>query len=223
VVIVIEICNVCKFFGTGTFQVLKGCTASVAKGEVIAVGDRSGSGKSTLTKCVNGLGTFDSGEIFVQGISDGARSTDLPRLRAKVGMVFRHFKLFPHLTVLEDLTLANARCLPHSRRGEPKRAGPSRAFRPSDQAGRFPSPLFDSQQQRVAIARALAIDPIVMLFDEPTSALDPEMISEVIEVIRAHTRRHYDLRHPWDGLCEAGRRPSDLHGPRRDRRGRFDQ
>jgi glutamate/aspartate transport system ATP-binding protein len=178
----IEIQDVSKFFGT--FQALKSCTTRVGKGEVVVVCGPSGSGKSTLIKCVNGLGTFDSGEILVQGISVGSRSTDLPQLRAKVGMVFQHFELFPHLTVLENLTLAQRKVLGRSVASADQNA---RALLErvglSDQARKFPSHLSGGQQQRVAIARALAMDPIVMLFDEPTSALDPEMISEVLEVM----------------------------------------
>ena len=149
----IDIKNVSKWYGS--FQVLKNCSTSVEKGEVVVVCGPSGSGKSTLIKTVNALEPFQQGEIFVDGVNVGDPKTDLPKLRAHVGMVFQHFELFPHLDRVGLLK----------------------------QAPKFPGQLSGGQQQRVAIARALAMDPICMLFDEPTSALDPEMINEVLDVM----------------------------------------
>jgi glutamate/aspartate transport system ATP-binding protein len=164
--------------------VLAECTTSVAKGEVVVVCGPSGSGKSTLIKCVNGLEPFQEGSITVDGVAVGARGTDLPKLRARIGMVFQSFELYPHMTVTENITLAPLKVL---RRG--KAAAVARAHELLERVGmrehaeRYPGNLSGGQQQRVAIARALAMDPIAMLFDEPTSALDPEMIKEVLDVI----------------------------------------
>src|ERR1700740_565682 len=178
----ISIKNVSKWYGS--FQVLTDNTTEVQKGEVVVVCGPSGSGKSTLIKCVNGLEPFQKGEIVIEGTPVGAKKTNLPKLRARVGMVFQHFELFPHLSVLQNLTIAQCRVL---RRNASEAEG--RAFRLLDLVGlrdharKFPAQLSGGQQQRVAIARALAMDPIAMLFDEPTSALDPEMISEVLDVM----------------------------------------
>lgn len=178
----ISIKNVSKWYGE--FNVLKQCSTEVSKGEVVVVCGPSGSGKSTLIKCVNGLEMFQEGEILIEGISVGDRRTNLPKLRSRVGMVFQHFELFPHLTVAQNLTLAQCQVL--------KRGGKDaieKGLRLLDmvglktQAKKFPAQLSGGQQQRVAIARALAMDPIAMLFDEPTSALDPEMIKEVLDVM----------------------------------------
>ncbi len=175
--------NVSKFYGPN-FQVLKDCTLSVAKGEVVVVCGPSGSGKSTLIKCVNALEPFDSGEIIVDGTSLKAPGTNLPKLRARVGMVFQHFELFPHLKITENLCLAQQKVLGRSR-DEAMTKGEALLARVglSQHAHKFPGQLSGGQQQRVAIARALAMDPIAMLFDEPTSALDPEMINEVLDVM----------------------------------------
>jgi glutamate/aspartate transport system ATP-binding protein len=168
------------------FQVLKDCTTEVAKGEVVVVCGPSGSGKSTLIKCVNGLEPFQEGTITVAGISVGDRKTNLPKLRARIGMVFQHFELFPHLTVMRNLELAQIKVL-----GRGKEESEQRGMRLLERVGltvhahKFPGELSGGQQQRVAIARALAMDPIAMLFDEPTSALDPEMINEVLDVMVA--------------------------------------
>jgi glutamate/aspartate transport system ATP-binding protein len=167
-----------------TFQVLKDCSTEVAKGEVVVVCGPSGSGKSTLIKCVNGLEPFQEGIITVAGISVGDRKTDLPKLRARIGMVFQHFELFPHLTVMRNLVLAQIKVL-----GRGKEESEARGMKLLERVGltehahKFPGQLSGGQQQRVAIARALAMDPIAMLFDEPTSALDPEMITEVLDVM----------------------------------------
>ena len=168
------------------FQVLKDCSTEVAKGEVVVVCGPSGSGKSTLIKCVNGLEPFQQGVITVAGISLKDRKTDLPKLRARIGMVFQHFELFPHLTVMRNLELAQIKVLGRSR--EEAAAKGMRLLERvglAAHAGKFPGELSGGQQQRVAIARALAMDPIAMLFDEPTSALDPEMINEVLDVMVA--------------------------------------
>ena len=178
----IEIRNVTKSFGQ--FRVLDHCTASVAKGSVVVVCGPSGSGKSTLIRCINGLERIDSGEIVVDGISVSAPGTDLNALRARVGMVFQSFELFPHRTVLENLDLAQVRVLKRNRRAASERSMVLlERVGLTDQASKYPAALSGGQQQRIAIARALAMDPVAMLFDEPTSALDPEMISEVLAVM----------------------------------------
>jgi glutamate/aspartate transport system ATP-binding protein len=173
----------------GSFQVLQGCSAEVKKGEVVVVCGPSGSGKSTLVKCVNGLEPFEEGEILVDGISVGARGTDLPKLRARVGMVFQHFELFPHMSVARNLAVAQIKVLGRSAE-EAQKKGMALLDRVglTAHAEKFPGQLSGGQQQRVAIARALAMDPVCMLFDEPTSALDPEMISEVLDVMVALAR-----------------------------------
>jgi glutamate/aspartate transport system ATP-binding protein len=178
----IEIDKVHKSFGS--FQALRNISASIARGEVVVVCGPSGSGKSTLIKCVNGLERIDSGTITIAGKVLGAKGTDMSMLRAQVGMVFQNFELFPHLSILQNLTLAQRKVL---RRSESESV--TKAETLLDRVGlkahthKYPGQLSGGQQQRVAIARALAMDPIAMLFDEPTSALDPEMIQEVLEVM----------------------------------------
>ncbi len=178
----ISVDNVSKWYGQ--FQVLTDCTTKVEKGEVIVVCGPSGSGKSTLIKCVNALEPFQKGTIVVDGISVGDPKTNLPKLRARVGMVFQHFELFPHLTIAQNLALAQVKVLNRS-----KEEARERGLKLLDRVGlveqkdKFPGQLSGGQQQRVAIARALSMDPICMLFDEPTSALDPEMINEVLDVM----------------------------------------
>jgi glutamate/aspartate transport system ATP-binding protein len=180
---VIELSNVSKWYGD--FQVLTDCSTRVEKGEVIVVCGPSGSGKSTLIKCVNGLEPFQQGEITVDGISVGAEDTNLPQLRSRIGMVFQNFELFPHISVLENIKLAQLKVLG---RGEGEATDKANKLLDrvglADQADKHPAQLSGGQQQRVAIARALAMDPIAMLFDEPTSALDPEMINEVLDVMQ---------------------------------------
>ncbi|AOY00538.1 amino acid ABC transporter ATP-binding protein [Jeongeupia sp. USM3] len=178
----ISLKNVSKWYGD--FQVLTDCTTEVQKGEVVVVCGPSGSGKSTLIKCVNGLEPFQSGDIIVDGISVGSPKTDLPKLRSRVGMVFQHFELFPHLSITDNLALAQIKVLGR-KEDEAKKKGLALLDRVglSAHAAKFPGQLSGGQQQRVAIARALAMDPIAMLFDEPTSALDPEMINEVLDVM----------------------------------------
>jgi glutamate/aspartate transport system ATP-binding protein len=179
----IEISHVNKWYGPN-FQALKDCTTRVAKGEVVVVCGPSGSGKSTLIKCVNALEPFDSGDIILDGIKVNDPRTNLPKLRARVGMVFQHFELFPHLKIIDNLCLAQEKVL-----GRSHDAAITTAMALLDRVGlkdharKYPAELSGGQQQRVAIARALAMNPIAMLFDEPTSALDPEMISEVLDVM----------------------------------------
>jgi len=181
---VIDIKNISKWYGS--FQVLTDCTTTIKKGEVVVVCGPSGSGKSTLIKTVNALEPFQKGDITVDGISISDPKTDLPKLRARVGMVFQHFELFPHLTITENLTLAQIKVL-----GRGKDEAVTRGLKLLDRVGlseqkdKFPGQLSGGQQQRVAIARALSMDPICMLFDEPTSALDPEMVNEVLDVMVA--------------------------------------
>ncbi len=178
----IQIEAVSKWFGS--FQVLADCSTQVDKGEVVVVCGPSGSGKSTLIRCVNGLEPIQQGQIRVNGTALNDPGTSLPKLRSHVGMVFQNFELFPHLSVTENLTIAQERVL-----GRPREEAVARGLRMLErvglksQADKHPGALSGGQQQRVAIARALAMDPICMLFDEPTSALDPEMVNEVLDVM----------------------------------------
>ena len=178
----ISIKDIAKWYGT--FQVLTDCSTEVAKGEVVVVCGPSGSGKSTLIKCVNALEPFQKGTITVDGVSVGDPKTDLPKLRARIGMVFQNFELFPHMSVTQNLTLGQIKVL-----GRGQDEARERGLKLLDRVGllahkdKFPGQLSGGQQQRVAIARALSMDPIAMLFDEPTSALDPEMINEVLDVM----------------------------------------
>jgi glutamate/aspartate transport system ATP-binding protein len=178
----IEIQNVSKWYGS--FRVLTDCSTRVGKGEVVVVCGPSGSGKSTLIKTVNALEPIQQGSISIEGTAIGDPKTDLPALRSRVGMVFQHFELFPHLSVTQNLTLAQVKVL-----GRTADEAQSRGLKMLDRVGlmvhkdKFPGQLSGGQQQRVAIARALSMDPIVMLFDEPTSALDPEMVGEVLDVM----------------------------------------
>ena len=178
----IDIRNVSKWYGS--FQVLKNCSTSVRKGEVVVVCGPSGSGKSTLIKTVNGLEPVQQGTILVNGVEVTNPKTNLTRLRSHVGMVFQHFELFPHLSIRENLVLAQMKVLKRNRE-EATKKGLALLDRVGllKQAEKYPGQLSGGQQQRVAIARALAMDPICMLFDEPTSALDPEMVNEVLDVM----------------------------------------
>ena len=178
----IELQNVSKWYGD--FQVLTDCSTSIKKGEVVVICGPSGSGKSTLIKTINALEPFQAGEIVVDGTSLHDPKTNLPKLRARVGMVFQHFELFPHLSITDNLTLAQIKVLGRSADNAKKHG-----LKYLERVGliahkdKFPGQLSGGQQQRVAIARALSMDPIVMLFDEPTSALDPEMVGEVLDVM----------------------------------------
>jgi glutamate/aspartate transport system ATP-binding protein len=176
----IEMKEVSKWYGT--VQVLNNCTTSINKGEVVVVCGPSGSGKSTLIKTINALEPFQKGQIFVDGQAVHDPKTDLPKLRSRVGMVFQNFELFPHLSVTENLTLAQMKVL-----GRNAADAKTHGLKYLERVGlmlhkdKFPGQLSGGQQQRVAIARALSMDPIAMLFDEPTSALDPEMVGEVLD------------------------------------------
>ncbi len=178
----IELRNVSKWYDK--FQVLADCSTQVARGDVMVICGPSGSGKSTLIKTVNGLEPFQQGEIIVDGTSVGAAGTDLPRLRARIGMVFQNFELFPHLSVRANLVLGQVKVLKRSHE-EAEARGLHFLERVGllAQQDKHPHQLSGGQQQRVAIARALAMDPVALLFDEPTSALDPEMINEVLDVM----------------------------------------
>ena len=179
---VIKVRDVSKWYGE--FQVLDNCSTQVAKGEVVVVCGPSGSGKSTLIKTINGLEPIQKGEIVVDGHRLGDPKVNLSKLRARVGMVFQHFELFPHLSVTDNLNLAQIKVLGRSK-DDAARRGLAMLERVGllAQKDKFPGQLSGGQQQRVAIARALSMDPIVMLFDEPTSALDPEMVGEVLDVM----------------------------------------
>jgi glutamate/aspartate transport system ATP-binding protein len=184
----IEISHVSKSYGA--FQVLKDCCASVARGEVVVICGPSGSGKSTLIKTVNGLETIDSGEINVGGFRLAPDVANVAALRRSVGMVFQSFELFPHLTVLSNVTIAQTKVLKRSRAAAEEKARSLLArVGLSGHIAKYPAQLSGGQQQRVAIARALALDPEVMLFDEPTSALDPEMVNEVLDVMTGLARQ----------------------------------
>ena len=178
----IEIKNISKWYGQ--FQVLTECTTQISKGEVVVVCGPSGSGKSTLIKCVNGLEPFQQGDVVVNGVSLTDPKTNLSKLRAHVGMVFQHFELFPHMSITDNLNLAQIKVL-----GRSREEAMARGLKMLERVGmkahahKYPGQLSGGQQQRVAIARALSMDPICMLFDEPTSALDPEMINEVLDVM----------------------------------------
>lgn len=174
--------NVSKWYGP--FQVLKDCSLNIDKGEVVVVCGPSGSGKSTLIKTINALEPFQKGQIWVNGTPVHDKKTDLPNLRSHVGMVFQHFELFPHLSVMDNLTVAQIKVLRRSKQ-EARENACKYLERVGllDQKDKYPGQLSGGQQQRVAIARALTMDPIVMLFDEPTSALDPEMVGEVLDVM----------------------------------------
>jgi glutamate/aspartate transport system ATP-binding protein len=178
----IELLNISKWYGK--FQVLKNCSTQIAKGEVVVVCGPSGSGKSTLIKCVNGLEPIQKGTLIVNGQSVSDPQTSLPQLRAKIGMVFQNFELFPHMSVTTNLNLAQIYVLGRSQdEATEKSRSLLQRVGMIDHAEKFPGQLSGGQQQRVAIARGLAMDPIAMLFDEPTSALDPEMINEVLDVM----------------------------------------
>jgi len=183
--------NVVKVFsGRGIIvRAVDGVSTNVDKGEVVVVIGPSGSGKSTLIRCVNGLEAFNEGHVFIDGVDIADRKTNINKIRAEVGMVFQQFNLFPHKTVLENLTLAQTRVRKRRKKEAKEKA---RALLEkvgiADKESEYPSRLSGGQQQRVAIARALAMDPKVMLFDEPTSALDPEMVGEVLDVMKTLAR-----------------------------------
>jgi ABC-type polar amino acid transport system ATPase subunit len=176
--------NVSKWYGE--FQVLKDITEEIKQGQTAVVCGPSGSGKSTLLRCINGLEPFQEGEIVVDGVSVGDPGTNLYKLRTEIGMVFQRFELYPHMTALQNITLA-----PKKVRNKPKKEADAKAMELLQRVGipekahEYPANLSGGQQQRVAIARSLAMEPKIMMFDEPTSALDPEMIKEVLDVMIA--------------------------------------
>ena len=180
----IELKNVSKWYGP--VQVLTDCSTTIQKGEVVVVCGPSGSGKSTLIKTINALEPFQKGEIYVDGIAVHDPKTDLPKLRSRVGMVFQHFELFPHLSVTDNLTIAQIKVL-----GRNADDAKKRGLKMLERVGlmahkdKFPGQLSGGQQQRVAIARALAMEPQVLLCDEITSALDPELVGEVLRVVES--------------------------------------
>ena len=182
---IIEVKDLKKYYNGGAVRALDGVTVDICKGEVIAVIGPSGGGKSTFLRSLNLLETPTSGTILVDGVEITGKKVDLPRHRQKMGMVFQHFNLFPHKSVLENLTMA-----PIHIKGMEKEQAEQKAMELlsrvglADRAGAYPAQLSGGQKQRVAIVRALAMEPEVMLFDEPTSALDPEMVGEVLEVMR---------------------------------------
>ncbi|WP_114812966.1 amino acid ABC transporter ATP-binding protein [Paraburkholderia kururiensis] len=178
----IELLKVSKWYGA--HRVLSDCSATISRGEVVVICGPSGSGKSTLIKSVNGLEPVQSGQIVVNGVDVTAKAANLSQLRARVGMVFQHFELFPHLTVQRNLMLAQRNVLGRSRdEAADKARALLRRVGLGEHEDKYPSQLSGGQQQRVAIARALSMDPVAMLFDEPTSALDPEMVNEVLDVM----------------------------------------
>lgn len=187
----IETIDVVKLFtGRGvTVRAVDGVSTKVAKGEVVVVIGPSGSGKSTFLRCINGLEKFDAGHVIIDGVDLADRKTDLNKVRAEVGMVFQQFNLFPHKTVLDNLALAQQVV---RKRGREEALVKARSLLTkvgiAEKEGEYPSRLSGGQQQRVAIARALAMDPKIMLFDEPTSALDPEMVGEVLDVMKQLAR-----------------------------------
>jgi ABC-type polar amino acid transport system ATPase subunit len=178
----IQIKNVSKWYGD--FQVLDSITEEIKKGQTVVVCGPSGSGKSTLLRCINGLEPFQKGQIIVDGVSVSDPSTNLYKLRTEIGMVFQRFELYPHMTALQNITLA-----PRKVRNKPRQEAEAKAMELLERVGipekarEYPANLSGGQQQRVAIARSLAMEPKIMMFDEPTSALDPEMIKEVLDVM----------------------------------------
>lgn len=183
--------NVTKIFtGRGvTVRAVDGVSTKVDKGEVVCIIGPSGSGKSTFIRCVNGLEKFTEGHVFIDGVDIADRKTNINKIRAEVGMVFQQFNLFPHKTVLENLTLAQQRVRKRNKKDAREKARALlRKVGIGEKESEYPSRLSGGQQQRVAIARALAMDPKVMLFDEPTSALDPEMVGEVLDVMKTLAR-----------------------------------
>ncbi|MBN8945479.1 MAG: amino acid ABC transporter ATP-binding protein [Rhizobiales bacterium] len=175
--------GLCKSYGA--IEILRGCDLTIERGEVVVICGPSGSGKSTLIKCINGLEPFNGGAVTVDGLDIGARRADLTALRARIGMVFQHFELYPHLSVMENICLAPMRVLKRPRdQAEAKAETLLARVGLPDKAKAYPAELSGGQQHRIAIARALAMDPVAMLFDEPTSALDPEMIGEVLGVMQ---------------------------------------
>ncbi|MFZ5674699.1 MAG: amino acid ABC transporter ATP-binding protein [Pseudomonadota bacterium] len=188
----IEMRNVSKWYDK--FQVLKDISLTVGKGERVVICGPSGSGKSTAIRCINRLEQHQSGQILVEGVELNAQVKNIEHVRREVGMVFQQFNLFPHLSVLDNLTLAPRRVRKMGRKESEDRAMEYlKRVRIAEQAHKFPSQLSGGQQQRVAIARALCMEPRIILFDEPTSALDPEMIKEVLDVMVELAEEHMTM------------------------------
>lgn len=215
----IDVRNLHKAFGD--HEVLKGVNEHIEKGEKVVIIGPSGSGKSTFLRCLNLLEEPTSGDIVFEGQNITSKETDINLVRRKMGMVFQQFNLFPHLTVRENIKLAPVKLKVMTDEEADKRAMQllERVGLP-DKADSYPIQLSGGQQQRIAIARALAMNPDVMLFDEPTSALDPEMVGEVLEIMKEPGGRRDDdgRRDPRDGLCARGRHPRAVHGRRQHRR-----
>ena len=219
--VLIEVKGLKKDFGK--LEVLKGVDLNVRRGEVVVIIGPSGSGKSTFLRSLNLLEKPTAGTILVEGKDIMADRNQTRQLRERMGMVFQQFNLFPHLRVLDNITIA-----PMKVKKVPKQEIEAKALQLLDRVGlkdkadAWPSQLSGGQKQRVAIVRALAMDPDMMLFDEPTSALDPEMVGEVLDVMKnlALRRHDHDRGHARDGLCARGRRPRAVHGRRRNRGGR---
>jgi polar amino acid transport system ATP-binding protein len=182
----IEVSNISKtFYAPHEINALVNVSNKIKKGEVVVVIGPSGSGKSTFLRCLNRLETADSGKIYIHGVDILSPKTNINKIRAELGMVFQSFNLFPHKTALQNLVLAQTVVRKHSKKKALEKAmALLKKVGIEDKAGVYPDNLSGGQQQRVAIARALAMEPKAMLFDEPTSALDPEMIGEVLEVMR---------------------------------------
>ena len=218
--VAVDMVGVHKWYGD--FHVLRDINLRVTSGERIVICGPSGSGKSTMIRCINRLEEHQQGRIVVDGVELTNDLKKIDEVRRDVGMVFQHFNLFPHLTVLENLTLAPiwVRKLPKKEADEIAMHYLSRVKIP-EQAGKYPGQLSGGQQQRVAIARALCMNPKIMLFDEPTSALDPEMVKEVLDTMvqLAEDGMTMLVRHPRDGLRAPGRQPHRVHGRGPDRRG----
>ena len=209
----IEFKDVSKVYGNGT-RGLDHIQLTIGDGEFVSIIGLSGAGKSTLLRSINRLEVIDKGTILVEGSDINAPENDINKIRQDLGMVFQSFNLFPHKTVLQNLTMA-----PMKLRHISKHEAEERALQLlkkvglSEKVNVYPSMLSGGQQQRVAIARALAMQPNIMLFDEPTSALDPEMIGEVLDVGQARAGRHDDgMRHPRNGFCPRSGRPHRLYG-----------
>ncbi len=183
---IIQATGLQKHFDGGGIKALDGVTASIRKGEVVVVIGPSGSGKSTFLRCLNLLEVPTAGQILFEGVDITEKKTDINLHRQKMGMVFQHFNLFPHMTILKNMTLAPVKLLKKSPSEAEKQAMTLlERVGLADRAGAYPSQLSGGQKQRIAIVRALCMNPQVMLFDEPTSALDPEMVGEVLEVMKS--------------------------------------
>ena len=182
---IIRAVNVQKYFAGGEIKALDGINAEIHQGEVVVIIGPSGSGKSTFLRCLNLLEVPTGGQVFFHGVDITDKSVNINLHRQKMGMVFQHFNLFPHMTILQNMTLAPIQLLKKSKaEAEEKAMSLLQRVGLADRAQAYPSQLSGGQKQRVAIARALAMDPDIMLFDEPTSALDPEMVGEVLQVMK---------------------------------------